>query len=58
LRYPGFRAQWKSARRNHGSEFVEFIDRIIAETPVAPRIDILAQWGASVAAEKAKTSPS
>ena len=31
--------------------------KLIAETPVAPRIDILARWEASVAAEKAKTSP-
>src|SRR5262245_3961694 len=57
MRYPGFRAQWKSVRRNHGTEFVEFMDKLIAETPVAPRIDILARWGASVAAEKAKASP-
>ena len=54
FRYPGFRAQWKSIRRNHGSEFVEFMDKLIAETPVTPRIDILARWEASIAAEKAK----
>jgi hypothetical protein len=47
LRYPGFRAQWKSARRNHGIEFVEFMDKLLAETPVAPRFDILSRWGAS-----------
>jgi len=57
FRYPGFRAQWKSARRNHGTEFVEFMDKLIAETPVARRIDILARWTASVAAEKAMASP-
>ena len=54
FRYPGFRAQWKSIRRNHGSEFVEFMDKLIAETPVTPRIDILARWEASIAAEKTK----
>src|SRR3974377_32189 len=54
FRSPGFRAQWKSIRRNHGSEFVEFMDKLIAETPVTPRIDILARWEASIAAEKAK----
>ena len=56
MRYPGFRAQWKSARRNHGTEFVEFMDKLVAETPVARRIDILTRWKASVAAEKAMTS--
>jgi hypothetical protein len=58
FRYPGFRAQWKTVRRNHGNEFVEFMDKLIAEIPVAPRTDILARWAASVAAEKAKASPS
>jgi hypothetical protein len=53
LHYPGFRAQWKSARRNHGIEFVEFMDKLLAETPMAPRFDILSRWGASIAAEKA-----
>jgi len=57
FRYPGFRALWKSARRNHGTEFVEFLDKLVAETPVAPRTDILARWTASVTAEKAKASP-
>ena len=56
LRYPGFRAQWKSARRNHGTEFVEFRDKLVAEIPVAPRVDILARWAVSVGAEKAMTS--
>jgi len=57
-RYPGFRAQWKSVRKNYGTEFVEFMDKLIVETPVAPRIDILARWGATVAAEKATVHPS
>jgi len=56
LRYPGFRAQWKSARRNYGTEFIEFMDTLVAETPVAPRVDILARWAVSVGAEKAMTS--
>jgi hypothetical protein len=56
LHYPGFRAQWKSARRNHGIEFVEFMDKLLAETPVAPRFDILARWEASIATEKAMAS--
>jgi hypothetical protein len=56
MRYPGFRAQWKSVRRNHGTEFVEFMDKLVAETPVAPRVDILVRWAVSVGAEKAMTS--
>jgi hypothetical protein len=56
LRYPGFRAQWKNARRNHGTEFIEFMDKLVAETPVAPRVDVLARWAVSVGAEKAMTS--
>ena len=53
FRYPGFRAQWKSARRNYGIEFVEFMDKLVAETPVIPPADVLAGWRADVAAEKA-----
>ena len=54
--YPGFRAQWKSLRRNYGIEFVEFMDKLMAETPVTPRVDVLARWGAAIAAEKAAAS--
>ena len=57
FRYPGFRAQWKSARRNYGIEFVEFMDKLLAETPVIPPTDMLARWRADIAAEKAKASP-
>ena len=56
LRYPGFRAQWKSARRNHGTEFVEFMDKLLVETPVTLRFDLLARWQASITAEKAMAS--
>jgi hypothetical protein len=53
FRYPGFRAQWKSARRNYGIEFVEFMDKLLVETPVIPDTDMLARWRADIAAEKA-----
>jgi hypothetical protein len=53
FRYPGYRAQWKSARRNYGIEFVEFMDKLVAETPVIPPTDMLARWRADIAAEKA-----
>jgi hypothetical protein len=51
FRYPGFRAQWKSARRNYGIEFVEFMDKLLAETPLIPAIDVLARWRADIAAD-------
>jgi hypothetical protein len=53
FRYPGFRTQWKSARRNYAIEFVEFMDKLLAETPVNPPTDVLARWRAGIAAEKA-----
>ena len=56
FRNPGYRAQWKSARRNYGIEFVEFMDKLVAETPVIPPTDVLARWRADIAAEKAAAS--
>ena len=56
FRYPGFRVQWKSVRRNYGSEFVEFMDKLLAETTVIPPTDVLARWRANIAAEKAMPS--
>ena len=53
LRNPGYRAQWKSARRNYGIEYVEFMDKLITETLVIPPTDVLARWRTDIAAEKA-----
>jgi hypothetical protein len=53
---PGFRAQWKSLRKNYGGGFVEFMDKLLTETPATLHFDILAQWGAAIAAEKAAAS--
>ena len=50
---PGYRAQWKNARRNYGIEYVEFMDKLVAETPVLAPADLLARWRTDVAAEKA-----
>ena len=55
--YPGFRAQWKSLRRNYGIEFVEFMDKLVAETALIPPTDVLAKWRADIAAEKAMARP-
>jgi hypothetical protein len=55
---PGFRAQWKSLRGNYGIRFVAFMDKLLIETPVTRRFDILEQWGDAIAAEKAAASRS
>ena len=48
----GVRAVWKRARDAFAGEFVEFMDKICAETPIASSTDVLAQWKSDVAAEK------
>ena len=53
FRNPDYRAQWKNARRNYGIEYVEFMDKLVAETPVIAPADLLARWRTDVAAEKA-----
>jgi hypothetical protein len=50
-RSSGVRAVWKRVRSAYAGEFVEFMDKVYAETPIAPSIDALAQWKADVAAE-------
>jgi hypothetical protein len=53
FRSSGVRALWKRARNDFTGEFVEFMDKVSAETPVAPSGDALAQWKADVVAEQA-----
>jgi hypothetical protein len=36
LRVPAFRLQWRRMRTGYGPEFVEFIDALLAKTPVEP----------------------
>jgi hypothetical protein len=52
LRSSGLRAVWKRSRNAYASEFVAFMDKAYAETPIDPSIDGLTQWKADVAAEK------
>lgn len=52
FRSPGIRAVWKGTRNAFAGEFVEFMDKVYAETPIAPPIDTLAQWKADLASEK------
>jgi hypothetical protein len=52
LQWAGFRAQWKTVRSNYGAEFVEFMDKIVAEIPVSKTPeDAFAIWKNDVAAE-------
>jgi hypothetical protein len=52
----GTRAVWKRVREAYAGEFVEFMDRVYAETPIDPPSDGLAQWKADVAAERGVAS--
>ena len=49
----GTRVMWKRVRRGFGREFVEFMDKLIAETPVRARPESLTLWKSDLAAERA-----
>ena len=53
LTSPGVRVMWKGLRSGFDGEFVEFMDKLLAETPVRLPIDALAQWKSDIAAENA-----
>jgi hypothetical protein len=56
----GWRAMWKRRRHFWGHEFREFVDRLVADAPVASipsPADALASWRAEVAAERDYSSP-
>ena len=54
---PGWRVGWSGNRNAYGREFVAWMDKLVAETPVAPPADILAQWKNNFVTELAKISP-
>jgi hypothetical protein len=54
---PGWRVMWKQIRPTKGSEFRDFIDDIVASTPVAGPIDDLSNGRAAVAAERSNVAP-
>jgi hypothetical protein len=58
---PGLRAGWQILRAQFAGEFVQFIDHLIAETPVATpsrsMSDLSAQWKAAFATERAEAKP-
>ena len=55
LASPGMRAIYKRLRRMMGSEFVEFTDRIMSETPIEFDAGLSAQFRTDVAAERSAT---
>jgi hypothetical protein len=44
LRLPGYRLLWKHLRPTHGAEFTDFMDALLARTPVASPILDPAEW--------------
>jgi len=55
---PSFRVGWSLARRGYGRDYAEFIDDLIADTPVAA-FDFLArfaEWKSNAASELAKAT--
>jgi hypothetical protein len=55
---PCARVAWKIVRARFNADFIEFIDDLIATTPVAPPFgpSLLAQWKNDMAAELAKVA--
>jgi len=54
---PGFRAQWKLARSNYGPDFVELMNKLLAEAQVSPLApDFLERWHSLVAADMSETT--
>ena len=52
----GIRAAYKRQRHGFGSEFVEFMDKVMSETAVMPNVDALTQWHTDLASERALTT--
>jgi hypothetical protein len=48
---PGFRVQWKYQRGIFASEFVAFMDKLVADAPKVAPVDRVAQWNADIAVE-------
>ena len=44
LAWPVYRALWKRSRLTYAPEWMAYIDKLIRETPLAPPIDLVAQF--------------
>jgi hypothetical protein len=47
----GIRAQWRLQRRGFAPEFVSWMDKLVAETPIDEAVDSLGLWRSALAAE-------
>jgi hypothetical protein len=50
----GYRTAWQRSRDLYGEEFIRFMDQALAEVPIRPPTDRLAQWRADLAADEAR----
>jgi hypothetical protein len=58
IRLPGFRVQWKRGRMGYGTEFVEFMDALLATTPAGLGSLDPAEWLIERAKENVLVAPS
>ena len=56
FRLPSYRVQWKRLRTFYGAEFAEFVDGVMARTPVEQPSFDPAEWLTELAAERSATS--
>ena len=48
----GVRAQWRLQRRSFGPEFVAWMDKLVAETPIDTPLELGARWQNALVAER------
>ena len=51
LAQPVFRALWRRMGPHYPNEITAFIDKLVAETPAIPPVNIVAQYKGDLAAE-------
>jgi len=54
--FPGTRAMWQLARHYYGSDFAEYLDEIVASTPIHQQQTSYKKWKELVAANSSKAS--
>jgi len=52
--FPGMRAMWQLSRHHYGSDFAEFLDEIVASTPIHQPQSNYKKWKELVAADASK----
>jgi hypothetical protein len=52
--YPGIRAMWQLTRHHYGSDFAEYLDEIMASTPINQQQSRYEKWKELVAANSSK----